>query len=129
MPKTGVFTIKGPYEGKTMVVLERYPFTNGVFKTPAHYAPLMARILCEYHGCELTYEGGDEDEALKESDGDGSLAVSSTKGGLTVGQAMEEKAMSEKLAIAKADQVKEAAMVEQRANERAALDAATPAKA
>lgn len=130
MPKTGVFTLVGPNEGRTMVILEKYPFTNGVFKTPAVYAPLMARMLVPYYSCVLSYEGDDnvpsvEDETVGD---DASLAVSSTRG-QTVGQVMESKAMQDMLAAAKRLEDLERETAEAKAAEQDRLDAAQKAEA
>lgn len=116
----GVFTLGGPHAGKSMVILEKYPFTDGVFKTPAQFAPLMRRMLVEYYGCTLTYEGDDSAEQV-EDDGEGSLAVNSTRG-RTEGQRMMDQDLNAKFLAAKKIEDDEALLADQRELEREIAD-------
>ncbi len=122
MPKQGVFTLQGPLKGKTMAILDKYPFKDGVFKTQPHNAILMAAILCGSYGCALTYEGSDEVVEAEDGDGEGSLSINSTRG-LTEGDKMANSDLYAKIEHAKRQEAAEAELAEQRAAERAALDA------
>lgn len=122
MPKQGVFKLQGPHEGKTMVILDKYPFVDGVFKTQPHNALLMSAILCGSYGCSLSYEGSDQVEESRDGDEEGSLSIKSTRG-LTEGDKMANQDMYAKIEHAKRQEEAEAQLAEQRAAERAILDA------
>lgn len=60
----------------TLVINDRYGFVKGEMPVSAADAPMIAKILCEYHGCTLVQ---DEVEAAVETEGkDNSLAVDNT---------------------------------------------------
>ena len=65
-------------EPGTVIINDRYRFVDGVMPVSQADAPMIARILCEYHGCELVddEEVAGEDSKVAES---GSLAVDVTK--------------------------------------------------
>lgn len=94
--KTGVFTLGGPLEGKTMVILDKYSFVEGKMHVSAIDAALMKRILCEHYGCTLTHidaETGEETDSPELS----SLAVGVTRGA-TEGAKMTAQATNVALA-------------------------------
>jgi len=64
-------------EKGTVVINDRYVFVDGEMPVSKSDAPLIARILVEYHGCELV-----EDEEVEEKPAekaDGSLTADKTK--------------------------------------------------
>lgn len=66
-------------EPGSVVINERYHFVDGVMPVSKTDAPMIARILCEYHGCTLVEdEEVEADQSIAES---GSLAVDNTKTG------------------------------------------------
>lgn len=109
-----------------MVILDKYPFENGVFKTLPHFAVLMAPILCGSYAAKLTYEGTDEAPTSDDLD-DASLSIESTRG-RTEGEKMADSDLAAKLEHARRQEAAEAALSEQRATERALLDAAQGVK-
>ncbi len=73
MPK---FKLPNAEKG-TVVLNDRYVFVDGEMPVSKADAPLIARILVEYHGCELI-----EDEEVAETKPapvDGSLTAEKTK--------------------------------------------------
>ncbi len=81
----------------------------------------MKAMLCGYYSCELTYEGEDETAGQNPDDGEGSLAVGSTRG-LTEGQKMLDQDLTAKLLAAKKIEDDEALLADQRELEREVLD-------
>ena len=65
-------------EPGTVIINDRYRFVDGVMPVSQADAPMIARILCEYHGCKLVddEEVAGEDSKVAES---GSLAADITK--------------------------------------------------
>jgi len=98
MAKIGVFTFKGPREGQTIKLMDRYQFVDGVFKANATDALLMEQMLCTFNGCELTWEDESGPEVTEHSD-DGSLAKKSTKG-MTAGEKLAAQDLAAKLNVA-----------------------------
>lgn len=69
------FTLTGPYEGQTMVLNDRYGFTDGVMECDDATAALVSPILCNYYACkaeklvdpEVPELSDDEKASLKKS--------------------------------------------------------------
>jgi hypothetical protein len=59
------------------IINDRYVFQDGVLECSVQDAPLLANILCNYHGCELKYD--DVKAEAKAPVDDGSLAAEATK--------------------------------------------------
>lgn len=59
------------------VINDRYVFQDGVLECSTNDAPLLANILCEYHGCKLVYENVEPEN--KEPVKDSSLTAQVTK--------------------------------------------------
>ena len=73
MPK---FILPNAEKG-VVVINERYRFVDGVMPVSAADAPLIAKILCDYHGCELV-----QDEKTETADvvaADSALTAENTK--------------------------------------------------
>lgn len=104
-----------------MVILDKYPFEKGVFKTLPHYALLMSPILCGCYAAKLEYVGTDEVESTGDAD-DGSLSIDATRG-RTEGEKMADSDMYAKIEHARRQEEAEKALTEKRAEERALLDA------
>lgn len=66
-------------EPGTVIINDRYRFVDGVMPVSKADAPMIARILCEYHGCELVEDEEVEAELVPAESG--SLAVDNTKSG------------------------------------------------
>lgn len=77
-------------EPGTHVINDRYCFVDGVMPASKADAPMIARILCEYHGCKLVED--EEVEAEQVPAQSGSLAVDNTK----TGAAEPQKAATQK---------------------------------
>ena len=77
-------------EKGVVVINDRYCFVDGVMPVSKADAPLIARILCEYHGCELVEDEEIEAELVPAESG--SLAVDNTK----TGAAEPQKAAAQK---------------------------------
>lgn len=101
--KTGVFTLQGPLEGKTLVILDKYSFVDGKMHVSETDAILMRQILCNHYGCDLAFEQVEAQESQTDV-GEGSLAVESTKLGKTIGDLVTEQTLKSNLANAQAVQ-------------------------
>lgn len=63
----------------TLVINDRYGFIDGEMPVSKADAPMIAKILCEYHGCELIQDP--EVEVEKAEVKDSALTVDNTKTG------------------------------------------------
>ena len=75
-------------EPGTVIINDRYCFVDGVMPASKSDAQLLARILCEYHGCELIED--EEVEASQITAESASLAVDNTKTGVAPAAAAAE---------------------------------------
>lgn len=75
MPK---FILPDAPEG-VHVVNDRYRFVNGEMPVSNADAPMIAKILCEYHGCELVYDQEAASDTDKQPAPDAALTVDNTK--------------------------------------------------
>lgn len=103
--KKGIFTLTGPLEGKTMVILEKYSFVDGKMEVSQTDALLMRTILCNHYACDLNFVEVKSEEVAG-SEAEGSLAVASTKHGQTEGDKHNEQALNSALANAERVQAK-----------------------
>jgi hypothetical protein len=78
------FILPPVHEGKTMVLLDKYPFKDGVFTTNNASAMLMKTILCRDYECTLELDVVAEEGSNESTNAEGSLAVQSTKLGQAV---------------------------------------------
>lgn len=87
-------------EPGSVVICDRYHFVDGVMQVSKADATMIARILCEYHGCELVED--DEVEAELIPAESASLAVDNTKTGVApAAEPVKAKAAETKAAEAK----------------------------
>lgn len=94
--KIGIFTLQGPLEGKTMVILDKYSFVDGRMRVGQVDALLMRGILCNHYGCDLTFEDQSTGQTVPAGE-DGSLAIQLTKPGMTEGEKVNAQATASAL--------------------------------
>ena len=94
------FTLPEVHAGKTMVLLDKYPFTDGVFVTNNAAALKMKAILCRDYECTLELDP--ETAQSPVSSDDSSLSVESTKLGVQSVAKVEEPKAELKAADTKA---------------------------
>ena len=118
--------------GKTMTLLDRYQFINGVMTVSNEEAKKMAPMLVRFYECTVEFDTVSVNSELKESESDGSLTVSATKGLTTT---VTEEDLAKEMAEFEAAKAKLAAdeaadeAAAKLAADKAAAETKTPAKA
>lgn len=100
------FTLHGPNAGKTMTILDKYHFVDGVYQATNADALKQKTILCEFYSCSLELDP--EVQVTEQGDPDTSLSASVTKAG-GLDEAAKAKLAEEAAKVAEAAKAAEAA--------------------